>query len=149
MTVGADAAGARWLVILDDKSIGPSQLVRVKSLERKGEDASIHIADLGRFLQLGLSGTQDPTRSIASGLALLTPASGHRGGVVVQANGAGGGLGAAQGQGHRLLQRFASDNRLGSTGDSVDAEYDAASGREREGGVGRELQSGRHRDRRR
>jgi len=43
----AHGSGARWLVILDDKTLGPNETVRVKGLERKGEDCSIHMSDLG------------------------------------------------------------------------------------------------------
>lgn len=143
------------MVILDDKSLGPSQLIRVKSLERKGEDTFIHITDLERFLQLGLSGAQDPGRSIAAGLASQTQASGHWGLGLGAVHGVGSssglGPGNTTGPGHKQLLRFASEARLGSTSESVDAEFEVASSREREAGMSRdrEAQTGRHRDRRR
>jgi hypothetical protein len=101
----ADACGAKWLVIIDDKTTGSSQsCVRVKRWRRgpddssgstgrlrRGEDSSVHVADLARFLQLGLSGAQDPSRGLGVG-----PASGVAGGVA-GAVGAGGPSGAAGG----------------------------------------------------
>lgn len=101
----ADACGAKWLVIIDDKAAGPSQgLVRVKRWRRgpedagsssgrlrRGEDSSVHVADLARFLQLGLSGAQDPSRGLGMG-----PASGPGSGTAGP-GGAGGTLGAAGG----------------------------------------------------
>lgn len=169
------ASGARWLVILDRSSLlSSSQSVRVKSLERKGEDVSIHIADLGRFLQLCLSGAQDPSRGIGSAVGA---GSGNASGSVgsfgahfgavgggLQSAGSGGSSGATPFGGaglllglQRGLHRSGSDSRLGGVCDSIDAELAEAgvgpggssaalrdSLRERE----RE-QGGRHRDRRR
>jgi hypothetical protein len=166
----AHASGARWLVILDRASLSSSQSVRVKSLERKGEDVSIHIADLGRFLQLCLSGAQDPSRGIA--------AVGAAGGVGIAGTHWGGGGSAGFGSGpqsagsggssstpfggagllmglQRGLHRSGSDTRLGGVYDSIDAELAEAgvgggggSGALRESFRERE-QGGKHRDRRR
>lgn len=151
----AHGCGARWLVILDEKTLGPSQAVRVKSLERerKEMDSSIHIQDLGRFLQLGLSGAQDPGRGIASSGGVQGAAAsafvhwggqGAMGGVGSSGSGSGPGL---LGLGHRGLHRSGSDTRIAGAGDSVDAELgEAGAGRE----AGREREQGfRHRDRRR
>lgn len=58
----ADACGAKWLVIIDDKTTGPSQgFVRVKRWRRgpddssgstgrlrRGEDSSVHVIDVAR-----------------------------------------------------------------------------------------------------
>jgi hypothetical protein len=172
----AHASGARWLVILDRNTLSSSQCVRVKSLERKGEDVSIHIADLGRFLQLGLSGAQDPSKTIA--LLGAGSAAGGSGvsGFGVHAIGAGAGgvqsagsgssssstpfggasmlLGLQRGLG---LHRSGSDTRLGGVNDSIDAELaeasagaGAGSGGLRESFREREReQGGKHRDRRR
>jgi hypothetical protein len=169
----AHASGARWLVILDRKALSSSQCVRVKGLERKGEDVSIHIADLGRFLQLGLSGAQDPSKSIA--LSGGGGASGGSGVLGFGVHGAGTGAGGMQSAGsgssssstpfggasmlaglQRGLHRSGSDTRLGGAYDSIDAELaegsaaGAGSGGLRESFREREReQGGKHRDRRR
>lgn len=126
----------------------------MKSLERKGEDASIHIADLGRFLQLGLSGAQDPTRSMATTPGTQTLAAGLWGQPAGSANGSGSSGAAAGGLlcvGQRSFHRFGSDARLGSAGESLDGEIEIAGSRERESGAARErdVQGSRHRERRR
>lgn len=170
----AHAAGARWLVVLDERSRGPGGVARVKCLERRGDDAAVALVDLGRFLQLALSGAQDPGRGLAAGL-VSGGAGGAAGGgglgsgaaVVGGGGGSGsatGGLSAAiaSGPGHRsgVLHRSGSDTRLMSgAGESLDSEADAPGGPWREAAVARDYRErdhhgireagGRHRDRRR
>lgn len=100
----ADAVGAKWLVIIDDKANnmwGNSQqhggVVRVKRWRRgpddssrktRGEDSSVAVADLVRFLQLGLSGAQDPSKGIVGGGGAAPSSSG-----VGDGGGGGGGSG--------------------------------------------------------
>ncbi|KAI8469455.1 MAG: hypothetical protein J3K34DRAFT_459347 [Monoraphidium minutum] len=62
----AQSRGVRWLVILDDRSIGPAAAARVKSLERRMDDAVIALSEVPRYLGLALAGAQDPSRRYAS-----------------------------------------------------------------------------------
>eukprot|EP00879_Flechtneria_rotunda_P020690 GHRR01021775.1.p1 GENE.GHRR01021775.1~~GHRR01021775.1.p1 ORF type:complete len:370 (+),score=88.89 GHRR01021775.1:808-1917(+) len=169
----AHGSGARWLVILDDKTIGPNQTVRVKSLERKGEDSTIHIAEIGRFLQLGLNGAQDPVRSIGgstssafghwtglgSGGMLGTGIAGVSAAAGTAVGSAGTGLGASGSFAlrSRSFHNLGSEGKTGlAVGDSTDAEYaglEVGSGKEAVSTIrehrDREQQGGRYRDKRR
>jgi hypothetical protein len=175
----ADACGAKWLVIIDDKTTSPTQgSVRVKRWRRapddvagssgrlrRGEDSSVHVSDLARFLQLGLSGMQDPSRemgSVAGGAAGASSsgfvaASGgsslhHRG--LLHRSGSGGDLRGSRGAGDSSLESYESGVLPESVGNREAREgyaYREGGGggegrRERERG---EQQGGRHRDRRR
>jgi hypothetical protein len=127
----ADACGAKWLVILDEKALqarggggggaasGSWQhqqggaWVRVKRWRRgpddggggggggsggrlrRGEDSSVQLSDLPRFLQMALSGAQDPGRGLAAGGAGGGSFGAGSGASVL----AGGGVGGAGGGG--------------------------------------------------
>ncbi|KAF8070961.1 GCN2 [Scenedesmus sp. PABB004] len=130
----AAGCGARWLAILDERSLAPPGLVRVRGLERKGEDATIPLADLARFLQLGLSGAQDVQRAAAApGGSTFAHGAGSFAGLAGAASGGSASAGGLAGLGLRGLHRSGSDVRLGTAGESVDSELEA---REREGGGG-------------
>jgi hypothetical protein len=176
----ADACSAKWLVIIDDKTTSTTQgFVRVKRWRRgpddasgptgrlrRGEDSSVHVSDLARFLQLGLSGMQDPSREMggvagggagASSSGFLAASGGsslhHRG--LLHRSGSGGDLRGSRGAvGDSSLDSYESGALPDSTAGREAREgyvYREGGGggegrRERERG---EQQGGRHRDRRR
>ena len=94
----AQERGVRWLVILDSKStLGPAQTLRVKSFERRGEDATIPVGEVARYLQMALSGAQDLGGSYVS--SANSAGIGVGGGVNVAVGGGGGGVGSGGGLG--------------------------------------------------
>lgn len=108
----AHTRGIKWLVILDDKTLGPGQTVRVKTLDRKGEDIPVY--DVARFLQVALSGAQDPGRSYAA----VWGQAGGPGGSAIGAGGMSGGggvSGAGPGVSLRVLQRSHSSADVGKS----------------------------------
>jgi hypothetical protein len=152
----ADACGAKWLVIIDDKTTSLTQgLVHVKrwrrtpddgtastGRSRRGEGSNVAVADLARFLQLGLSGAQDPSKGLG-GVPLGVEGSAVSGGsslFVGTAAAAGGGMHMH----HRglLLHRSGSGSDLRSSR-GVESSLDSyESGLLPEGVLGREAREG-------
>eukprot|EP00775_Hariotina_reticulata_P013074 gene13074-13201_t len=138
----AHGSGARWLVILDDKTLGPNQSVRVKSLERKGEDSSMHVSDLGSGS--GMGGGFGSSGAASEGHQASLQSAGSRSlhqmgsmaeslrGGAGQRGGGGGGGGAGAGEPH--------DRGCGDL-EAIEGHRDRDRERDRDGG--------RHRDRRR
>lgn len=99
---------------------------------RRGEDSSVHVSDLARFLQLGLSGAQDPGREMASGAAGAggVGGGGAAGGAGAAAGGGGGGggfLGGGGGSFHyrSLLHRSGSGGDLRGSRGAGDSSLDS------------------------